>query len=71
MTRCKVGRLHPTLSTPDQALLSGWLTDGRDARERRVPAETLSAALRADGHDVGPTTLKDHRAGRCACHKDR
>jgi hypothetical protein len=30
-------------------------------------AAVLSARLRKAGHDIGPTTIKDHRAERCSC----
>lgn len=70
MTRgaCKVARLH--LDPADTQVLDRWCENGTDTRDRRVSAYTLAAALRADGHDIGATTLKDHRAGRCACWKD-
>lgn len=32
------------------------------------PASVVARQLSNDGHDVGPTTIKDHRAGRCSCH---
>lgn len=64
---CKVAKLQ--LDQADTQLLDGWCEHGQDTQGRRVSADKLSAALRADGHDVGPTTLKDHRAGRCACWK--
>ena len=62
---CKVAKLQ--LDQADTQLLDRWCRDGRDTRDRRVSADKLAEALRADGHSVGPTTLKDHRAGRCAC----
>jgi hypothetical protein len=70
---CKLGRLlgsTHTLSQPDRALLRGWLDNGCDARGRRVPAEALATALVAEGHDVGPTTLKAHRRGACVCFRE-
>jgi hypothetical protein len=30
-------------------------------------AANVANRLREAGHDIGPTTVKDHRAGRCAC----
>ena len=62
---CKVAGL--SLDDADGQVLDRWMRDGRDAQDRRVSAEKLSEALRLDGHSVSPTTLKDHRAGRCAC----
>ena len=44
----------------------GTITDGT-ARTEGMTAAAASAHLRAAGFDIGPTTVKDHRAGRCAC----
>lgn len=62
---CKVSRL--TLDDADTQVLDRWMRDGRDVRDRRVSAERMHEALLMEGHNVSPTTLKDHRAGRCAC----
>lgn len=44
----------------------GQITDGT-ARTEGMSAAGASAHLRAAGFDIGPTTVKDHRANRCAC----
>lgn len=36
-----------------------------------VSAVTLANALCNSGHPVGPTTIKDHRASRCACTRTK
>lgn len=63
---CKVGALllepDPNLPPEDQGYLATVLAD-----PELVPATALSEALRLEGHPVGPTTIKDHRAGRCSC----
>ena len=71
---CKLGKLmanRDAMPAPDFALLTGWLEHGCDGKGRRVSGENLAAALVADyGPDApGPTTLKDHRGGRCACYR--
>lgn len=70
---CKLGKLLASvkaLAKPDRDLILRWLQDGQDGRGRRVSAEVLSVVLRTEGHRVGPTTLKDHRGGRCACYRE-
>lgn len=70
---CKVGRLvgsTHTLNQLDRALLRGILDTGRDPMGREVSATVLSQALTAEGHRVGPTTVKDHRARRCVCFRE-
>ena len=54
MSQCKIGSLDP------------------DATELYASLEALGAGIVAKqltdaGHPVGPTTVKDHRARRCAC----
>ena len=70
---CKLGvLLEPgVLSDDDAGLLSALLAGDTDAEDRDVPAVALSQALRAMGHDVGQTTVKDHRGCRCACTRER
>lgn len=65
--KCKVAKLQ--LDPADTKLLDGWCANGQDTLGRRISAVTLANALCNEGHPVGPTTLKDHRAGRCACWK--
>ena len=65
---CKLGViLTERLNTIDRALLRAWIDTGHDGQGRSVSAAVMAAALTADGHKVGPTTLKDHRGRRCAC----
>ena len=56
MSTCKIGSLDP------------------DATELYASLEAMGAGIVANqltdaGHPVGPTTVKDHRARRCACAK--
>jgi hypothetical protein len=51
----------------DARLLAGLLVGGTDDRGRVVSAVVLARALTTLGYPVGPTTVKDHRGGRCAC----
>lgn len=70
---CKVGRLlgnTHALPALDRALVRGWLDTGHDAHGRKVSADAMAAALTAEGHRVGPTTLKAHRARSCVCWRE-
>lgn len=72
MSVCKAGQLVEwphVFDGAERELAVGLLAsaDATDARGRNVPASTLSRALANLGHRLGPTTIKDHRAGRCAC----
>jgi hypothetical protein len=74
MAACKVGRLignTHTLTRGDRATLRAWLDTRRDGKGRQVSADVMAQALTADGHGVGPTTLKDHRGRRCVCWRER
>lgn len=71
MSGCKLGQLLHTLPEGDAGLLALLLDGEPDERGRDVSAAALSRALRAMGHDVGPTTVKDHRGLRCACNRGR
>lgn len=51
MATCKLGQLPPKLQT-----IAG-----------KGSASTAARELAQLGHPVGPTTVKDHRANRCAC----
>lgn len=73
MAACKLGAvLAGPLTEADARLLIGWTETGQDTKGRTISAEVLARAITA-GTDtpVGPTTLKDHRAGRCACHRGK
>lgn len=62
---CKVGALledGSPLNADDKATLAGALGNAET-----VPASQLAKALTAHGVKVGSTTIKDHRATRCAC----
>ena len=39
-----------------------------ELQQPAASASVLSRALANLGHRVGPTTIKDHRAARCACN---
>lgn len=69
MAACKVGQVAGALPALDRALLDGWLTTGTDANGRRVSAAVMAQALTAEGHQVGPTAVKDHRGRRCSCYR--
>jgi hypothetical protein len=74
MAVCKLGALMAPrrLTEADRALVARWLTDGTDSRDRRVTAEAMATAItQGTSTAIGPTTLKDHRAGRCACHRGK
>lgn len=66
---CKFATLAASLAPSDVELIGGWLKDGRDTKGVRVSAETLALALSEVYEPIGPTTLKDHRGGRCACYR--
>jgi len=53
MALCKLGQL-----AAEDKTLGGT---------RVMAAAVASRVLREAGHDIGPTTVKDHRANRCAC----
>ncbi len=63
-SKCKIGLFHDTLEAKDQKLLEGYIAD------TSFSAEVFSAALkqRTDA-DIGPTVIRKHRAGQCACAK--
>jgi len=64
---CKLGTYADEsgpLSAADRAALA------RALPSPAVPATALSRALGAIGSPVGTTTVKDHRAGRCACARE-
>lgn len=70
---CKLGSLignTHTLPQPDRALVRQWLDSGLDGRGRRVSAAFMATALSREGHPVGETTCKDHKAQRCACFRE-
>lgn len=73
MAACKVGNLlagKHLLTDADRALMLQWLEDGTDSRGRRVSAVQMAHAVTTGtAVPVGPTTLKDHRGGRCACYR--
>ena len=65
---CKLGAL--VLPATDRELLDRWLETGLDSKGRSVPASVMARALSADGHKVGPTTVKAHRSMSCACYRE-
>lgn len=64
---CTAGRLAAELPGEDGRLLALLLAGNPDQRGRHVSAQALANAMCQLGHRVGPTTIKDHRAGRCIC----
>lgn len=71
---CKFGALIASsgVTAADRDLLVKWCEDGTDVRGRRVSADAMSRAVSVGaGVLVGPTTLKDHRGGRCACYREK
>lgn len=58
--RCRVGNIRTTLDEDDLAALDAALTAD-------IPAKSLAAALTAEGHQVGATTVNSHRRGECRC----
>ena len=69
---CKAGALlaNPAVPTEDRDLLATWMDTGRDHRGRPTSAQTMVLALAAEGHHLGSTTVKDHRARRCVCYRE-
>ena len=65
---CKVGAAFVALPIADGALLDAWCRTGLMDGEA-VTAGVMAAALTAEGHPVGSTTVKDHRARRCVCFR--
>ena len=59
-TRCKLGRLIPTLSVDDQAALTELL-NGPDQHTY------ITAVLQHEGHPISETLVGRHRNGRCTC----
>lgn len=68
---CKLGAvLAGPLTAADRNLLTKWVAEGRDSHNRVVSAETMATAItQGTSTAIGPTTLKDHRGGRCACYR--
>lgn len=62
--KCKVGRFIDDLEPADQKLMVGYLEDVE------FSAEQLSFALKERVQsDIGPTVIRHHRKGSCACAK--
>ena len=60
-TGCKVSIVLAELGNEDAAVL-------RRALENPLfTAREIVAALRAEGHPVGRTTVQEHRSGSCTC----
>jgi len=68
VTACKVGVARIELPKVDGDLLADWTVDGLVDGEP-VPATIMATALTENGHPVGVTTVKDHRAKRCVCYR--
>lgn len=62
--KCKIGRFLDDLDAKDQKLMEGYLAD------IDFSAEQLSLALKERVQsDIGPTVIRHHRKGSCACTK--
>lgn len=71
MSACKLGQTlgGSRITKSDRAVLRGWLDTGCDPHGRRVSADVLAVALHRAGHQLGTTTLKDHKGRRCVCFR--
>lgn len=69
MSACKAALVLAALPSGDQETLTAWLTKGTDDFGRPFGASVMSGALSTIGFPVGATTLKEHRAGTCACYR--
>jgi hypothetical protein len=59
---CKVSAVMARLDEDDRATLTRILANDSGYSNR-----TILAALRAEGHAIGRTTIQEHRAGACNC----
>lgn len=58
--KCSVGQLLNELDDIDAQAL-------RNALESNMRGESISTALRGEGHRIAGTTIQRHRRNRCSC----
>ena len=59
--RCTFGLLLEALNDADRAALVQY------ADRRDVSGANIAKALKAEGHHMGESTVRRHRAGDCTC----
>lgn len=59
---CKVSTIMGALDEDDRATLTRVLAKDSGYSNRKI-----IAALRAEGQQIGRTTIQEHRAGACNC----
>lgn len=63
---CKLAEVMQGLP-PETAKYLQQIIDTPKTDPRRLSNATISNVLRSEGHDVGRTTISDHRRGYCQC----
>lgn len=63
---CRLAEVLSTLPT-DTAEYLQQIVDAPVGDPRRLSNATISNVLRSEGHNVGRTTVGDHRRGYCQC----
>ena len=65
-TQCRLAEVLSTLPT-DTAEYLQQIVDAPVGDPRRLSNATISNVLRSEGHNIGRTTIGDHRRGYCQC----
>ena len=63
---CRLTEVMRSLS-PETAEYLQKIIDAPQGDPRRLSNATISNVLRSEGHNVGRTTISDHRRGYCQC----
>lgn len=66
-TQCRLAEVLLTLPT-DTAEYLQQIVDAPVGDPRRLSNATISNVLRSEGHNIGRTTIGDHRRGYCQCY---
>jgi len=61
--KCILMHIRDTLSEVDRATLDKWNED-----TRAFTAPKVAKALRASGHTISASSIRNHRAGDCPCY---
>ena len=65
-SQCRLAEVLSTLPT-DTAEYLKQIVEAPVGDPRRLSNATISNVLRSEGHNVGRTTIGDHRRGYCQC----
>ena len=66
-SQCRLAEVLSTLPT-DTAEYLEQIVEAPVGDPRRLSNATISNVLRSEGHNVGRTTIGDHRRGYCQCY---